>query len=150
MRDNIFVPGPGGADEAKAKKGWLARGKAADEALIETERRRHGPGRLLISFNNLLSPYAPLMIVYTALRRNYRQHFRAPWRVLARLRRLGCRPEQVRHDTVLGVRMRLAGRLQIPPRVLLPLYRKLDAIADAGSLRYLGFELWVAARKEPS
>ncbi len=50
MRDNIFVPGSGGAEEAKAKKGWLARGKAADEAVVETEKRRRGPGRLLLSF----------------------------------------------------------------------------------------------------
>jgi hypothetical protein len=50
VRHNIYVPASGGADEAKTKKGWLARGKAADEAVIEIEKRRHGPGRLLVSF----------------------------------------------------------------------------------------------------
>jgi len=50
VRDNTLVPVAGGAQEAKAKKGWLARGKAADEVVVETEKRRRGPGRLLVAF----------------------------------------------------------------------------------------------------
>src|SRR6266849_2365001 len=46
----MCVPAAGSADEAKAKKGWLSRGKAADEAVIETEKRRRRPGRLLMAF----------------------------------------------------------------------------------------------------
>ena len=66
MRDNIFVPGSGGAEEAKAKKGWLARGKAADQAVIETEKRQHGPGRLLTSFV-LLAVLAGLALWFVPL-----------------------------------------------------------------------------------
>src|SRR4030088_578967 len=46
----MFVPAAGGAEEAQAKKGWLSRGKAADEAVIQTEKWRRRPGRLLVSF----------------------------------------------------------------------------------------------------
>jgi uncharacterized protein YjbI with pentapeptide repeats len=45
------VRGSARPEVAKTKSGWLTRGKAAEEAVLEADtRRRRGPGRLLVFF----------------------------------------------------------------------------------------------------
>jgi uncharacterized protein YjbI with pentapeptide repeats len=50
VRDNVSVRGSARAEDSKPKKGWLVRGKAADEAVHDAEKHRRGPGRLLVFF----------------------------------------------------------------------------------------------------
>ena len=66
MRHNNFVRGAAPAEPTAAKKGWLVRGRAAEEAVVETEKRRHGPGRLLLSFL-LLSVLAGIALWFVPL-----------------------------------------------------------------------------------
>jgi uncharacterized protein YjbI with pentapeptide repeats len=44
------VRGVARPEDPKGKKGWLVRGKAAEEAVIDAENPRRWPGRLLLSF----------------------------------------------------------------------------------------------------
>jgi uncharacterized protein YjbI with pentapeptide repeats len=44
------VSGLARPEGARAKKGWLVRRRAIDEAVVETEQPRHGPGPLFLSF----------------------------------------------------------------------------------------------------
>uniref|UniRef100_A0A7V0Z6P6 Class I SAM-dependent methyltransferase n=1 Tax=candidate division WOR-3 bacterium TaxID=2052148 RepID=A0A7V0Z6P6_UNCW3 len=117
-----------------------------NKALFEMARVLKKNGFIIISVNNILSPFSPAVILHTILKRNYIQRFRTPAFCISKLHKNGFFIENVCCDTIFGLRLNVL-KLKFPPSILLPIYRLMDKIAQISILRYLGYELWFFVRK---
>ncbi len=117
-----------------------------DKALFEMARVLKRNGFIIVSVNNILSPFSPAVILHTIFKRNYIQRFGTPASYISKLHKNGFFIGNVCCDTIFGLRLNVL-KLKFPPSILLPMYRLIDKIAQVSILRYLGYELWFFAKK---
>jgi SAM-dependent methyltransferase len=118
-------------------------------ALSELARVLRPGGQMVVSGNNLLSPFALPMWVRTRLRLEARQTFKPPWFYTARARELGLQLEQITGDTLLAVGMIVPGiGISIPPAALFRLAVLPDRWIERSWLKYLSYEIWFAFHKQ--
>jgi SAM-dependent methyltransferase len=119
------------------------------EALSEMARVLRPGGRLVVSGNNLLSPFALPAWAWNAARGKFKQSFRLPWVYRHWLSRSGFRVESMNGDTLLAVGMHLPGKFgSIPPERWFKLMVLPDRYME-GALRYFAYEIWFGAVKQP-
>jgi SAM-dependent methyltransferase len=122
-------------------------------ALEEMCRVLRPGGRLGVSGNNALSPFALPVILWTLLKRallrfRVRQAFRTPWFYLRHLSALGIEVRQMIGDSVLPLGVEVPGvGVSLLPRSLYPVLRVLDRWMDRIPLNWLAYEVWFAGVK---
>ena len=107
-------------------------------------------GRLVVSGNNLLSPFAIPVMMWMLLKPHVRQVYKLPWFYLAHLSKLGVEVRRMVGDTVLAVALTVPGLgISLLPRAVFPALRTLDRWVDRAPLRYLAYEVWFLGVKKP-
>lgn len=116
--------------------------------LLELIRVLKRGGTLVISTNNLLSPFSLIMMFYTLLKRNYIQRFRNPWYYFKILVKNDCKILKSLPNTIFALSMRVPlVKHSFPPALFFPIYKMIDRFAENNCLRYFGYELWICAQK---
>lgn len=127
-----------------------------EEAVIQELSRVLRPqGRLVLSINNLLSPFSLPTILYTKVikRGRIKQSFRTPWYYSKALLNAGIQVTKVTADTILVVditfpHFRRVG-INLPPKWILPLLELPDRFVNHKYLlTNLGYELYFLGIKE--
>lgn len=137
------LPFKDGSFDTVVCTGVLMHLKDQRVALAELSRVLRPGGRLVVSGNNLLSPFALPVIVWTLLKSRVRQVFKPPWFYLRNLAKLGIEVRRIMGDTILAVGLTLPGLgLSLLLPVLFPALRVLDRWADRAPLNYLTYETW--------
>jgi len=112
-------------------------------ALTELCRVVRPGGRLVVSGNNLFSPFALPVMAWVRLRSRARQAFRTPRFYRDHLTRLGIEVRRMVGDTVLAVGLAVPGRgTPLLPRRFFGSLRFLDRWVDRSPLNYLAYETW--------
>jgi len=107
-------------------------------------------GRLLVSGNNLLSPFAIPVMMWMLLKPHVRQVYKLPWFYRTHLSKLGVEVRRMVGDTVLAVALTVPGLgISLLPRAVFPALRTLDRWVDRAPLRYLAYEMWFLGVKKP-
>lgn len=127
-----------------------------EKAVIQELSRVLRPhGRLILSVNNLLSPFSLPTILYTKVIKKGRikQSFRTPWYYSKALANAGIRVTKIAADTILAVDVTPPSfrklKVSLPPRQILPLLKFPDRfVNNTYLLTYLGFELYYLGIKE--
>ena len=145
--DSSKLPFPAETFDRVLCNGVLMHVEDERKALKKLVRVTRRGGLLVVSGNNVLHPLGPLMHLRAALRRNYFQRFHLAAFYRHELERLGCRLESLRGDTLLGVGIQVAGRVNLPPAWSLPVVARVDQWGRS-LLRYFGYELWFQAVKQ--
>ena len=105
-------------------------------------------GRLLVSANNLLSPFALPMSAWVRLNHKARQEYNFPWFYRSQLTQLGVEVRKIVGDTFLAVALMIPGsNLSLIPRVFFRSLRALDRWVDRPPLNYLAYETWFLGAK---
>jgi ubiquinone/menaquinone biosynthesis C-methylase UbiE len=147
VADALSLPFHADAFDTVLCSGVLMHVEDEPTALMEMTRVLRPEGRLVISANNLLSPFAIPSVLWNARKRHYKQSFRPPWVYERWLKRVGLRLERMVGDTLLAVGMQLPGRIgSIPPQRWFKLMMLPDRLLET-RLRYFAYEIWFAAVK---
>lgn len=145
------LPFQDGAFDAVLCNGVLMHLRDPGSALAELCRVLRPGGRLVVSANNLLSPFAFPVWLWVQARRGPYQAFRTPHFYRRRLRQLGIVLQRIVGDTLLAVAIQMPGSgRSAPPTVLFPLLRTLDRWVDRPPLNHLAYEVWFQGTKERS
>lgn len=112
-------------------------------ALRELCRVLRPGGRLAVSANNLLSPFAIPVWTWIRIRARSYQAFQTPLFYKRNFRRLGIELQRVVGDTLLAVAIQVpgTGRPALPV-TLFPALRALDRWVDQAPLSHLAYEVW--------
>ncbi len=117
-------------------------------ALKELVRVLRPGGRLLVSGNNLLSPFALPVMAWVLLKSGPRQSFRFPWFYLRNFTKLGIELQTMVGDTLMAVGLAIpALGISVLPRVLFPALSALDRWVDRPPLNYFAYEIWFLGLK---
>jgi SAM-dependent methyltransferase len=146
LADARRLPFADGAFDKVLCNGVLTHIRDDRAALRELARVLRPCGRLVVSMNSLLSPYAGPVIAHNRGRMGFVQHFRLPSTYRRWLRALGLQIRAQRGDGVFATVGFRLGRLRIPPERLFPAVRALDARLVDG-IPGFAHEVWFAAVK---
>jgi SAM-dependent methyltransferase len=147
LADALLLPFHTGVFDTILCSGVLMHVEDEVKALKEMVRVLKPGGRLVISGNNLFSPFALPVRLWNLQKQQYKQSFRSPWCYRRWLNRLGFRVECTAGDTLLAVELRFPGGIgTIPPRQWFKAVVSLDQFLGT-PLRYFAFETWFAAVK---
>jgi len=149
VADTLFLPFNAEVFDVVLCNGVLMHVEDDLAALVEIARVLRPGGRVVISVNNLFSPFAfPLWLGNLRKLGVIKQSFRSPFLYRRWLGRLGFRVERIFGDTVLAVGLHLPGGILFPPKR----WFKLAVLPDhwvESALRYFAYEIWFAAVKQP-
>lgn len=145
VADALFLPFCAGTFDVVLCSGVLMHLENERGVLAEMARVLRSGGRLVISGNNLLSPFALPAWIWNAKKENYKQSFRLPWTYKKWLEQLEFRVEHIVGDTIFALGLHLPIGT-FPPERLFKYAVFPDRFLD-GPLRYLAYEVWFSAVK---
>ena len=112
-------------------------------ALAELCRVLRPQGRLVVSANNLLSPFAIPMVGLSLLKSQVRQVFKPPWFYLGDLKKRGIEVRRMNGDTVLalGLTVPVLG-FSLLPELVFPVLKFPDRWVEQAPLNFFAYETW--------
>lgn len=137
------LPFRAGAFDAVLCSGVLMHLRDPGTALRELCRVLRPGGRLVVSANNLLSPFAIPVWTWIRIRARSYQAFQTPLFYKRNFRRLGIELQRVVGDTLLAVAIQVPGAGRpVLPAALFPALRALDRWVDQAPLSHMAYEVW--------
>jgi len=152
LSDLQSLPFPNGVFDSIICNGVIMHVKDEKVVIQELARVLRPGGRLVLSVNNLLSPFSLPTILYTKVikRGRIKQSFRTPWYYSKALLNAGIQVTKLAADTILVVDITLPYfrtlGVNLPPKWVLPLIKFPDRFVN--NLTYLGYELYFLGIKE--
>ncbi len=149
LSDAVHLPFRNGSFDAVLCNGVLMHVEDQKLAMIELCRVLRPGGRLVLSSNNLLSPFAVPVILWIRLKSRVRQVFKPPWFYYGHLAKLGIKVRCMVGDTLLAMGVTIPGvGVSMIPHILFPALRVLDRWVDRPPLNYLAYENWFLGVKD--
>jgi SAM-dependent methyltransferase len=147
--DGRALPFASNAFDAVLCTGVLMHVREDLEVIGELVRTLRPGGRLVVSVNNAMSPYALPVRLWNRGKDGYVQQFRNPWRVQRTLRARGICRIEVAGDGIVATTPIERGKVRFPPIRLAPGLCRLDRAVTERVPR-LAYEVWFAGTKASS
>lgn len=146
--DILCLPFENASFDVVLCSGVLMHVRDQSTAIAELVRVLRPGGQLVLTGNNVLSPFALLIWLRARVRPETRQTFKPPWFYTRRGRDLGLALEGMTGDTLLGVGMIVPGTgISLPPASLFSAAVLPDRWIQGTWLKYLSYEMYFAFRK---